>query len=122
MRKEKYFLDTSFLLDLMKEKKEAVKIHRKIKGDEFTGTPCLYELSKFAQFDVYEFLKNNEVLKFGPKDAKIAGKIYQKLAKKGQLIGEIDIIIAGMVSNRKFTLVTRDKDFEKIEKIKIKNY
>lgn len=115
-----YFLDTSFLLDLMKENDKAIEIHKKIKGRELTGTPCLYELAKFAQFDVSEFFRKNEVLEFDEQDAELAGEIYRKLEREGELIGEIDIIISGMVSNRNLVLVTRDNDFQNVNEIKLK--
>lgn len=40
----KYFLDTSFIMNLINEEDEAIRIHEEIKGNEVTDTPCLYEL------------------------------------------------------------------------------
>lgn len=119
---KKYFLDTSFLLDLMEEKQKALEVHRKIKGKEVTGTPCLYELSKFVQFDVSDLVRDKEVLRFNHQDAEAAGRIYRELKKKGGLIGEIDITISGMVDNRQLTLITRDRDFKKVEGLNLRLY
>ncbi|MFW6111287.1 MAG: hypothetical protein ACOC6H_04545 [Thermoproteota archaeon] len=37
---KRYFLDTSFLIDLINGRKEAIDIHHNIKGKEVTGTVC----------------------------------------------------------------------------------
>lgn len=87
-----------------------------------TGSPCLYELSKFAQFDVHELFFAKEVLDFTIGDAEMAGKIYYRLKKKGESLAEIDTIIAGMVVNRDLILVTRVSDFQRIEGIEVETY
>lgn len=117
-----YFLDTSFLVDLINEKEVAVKKHESIKGQEVTGTPCVYELSKFTQFDLSDLFFAKEVLKFSIEDAETAGEIYYQLKEEGDNLAEIDTIIAGMVSNRDLTLITRDSDFRRIEEIEVETY
>lgn len=119
---KKYFLDTSFLIDLINEWRAAVRKHNKIKGREATGSPCIYELSKFTQFDLSGLFSQTEVLSFELEDAEAAGNIYYNLAKSGEKLAEIDTIIAGMVKNRGLVLVTRDRDFERIEGIKVELY
>lgn len=117
-----YFLDTSFIVDLINERKNALKKHESIKGHEVTGTPCIYELSKFTQFDISDLFFAKEVLNFEIDDAGKAGEIYYRLREKGENLAEIDTIIAGMVSNRDLILLTRDSDFQKIKEIEIETY
>lgn len=117
-----YFLDTSFLVDLIRKNREAVRVHEKIEGHEVTGTPCIYELAKFTDFDASEAFAGNEVLQYTQGDAEASGNVYYKLKDNGDLIGEIDIIIAGMVKNRDLVLVTKDTNFEKIDDIEIEFY
>ena len=117
-----YFLDTSFLIDLVNKKEDAIRKHKEIKGQEVTGTPCVYELSKFAQFDVSDLFFAKELLDFTIKDARSAGEIYRRLRKRGKALSEMDLIIAGMVRNRNLTLITRDSDFQRIKTIEIETY
>lgn len=117
-----YFLDTSFLVDLTNEQKNAIQKHEDIKGHEVTGTPCLYELSKYSQFDPSDLFHDKEVLVFTAQDAKAAGDIYRKQNKEGKKLPEIDTIIAGMVKNRNLVLVTRDSDFQRIKEIELETY
>ncbi len=117
-----YFLDTSFLVDLINEREEALEKHENIKGHEVTGTPCVYELSKFTQFDITDLFFAKEVLDFEVENAKKAGEIYYQLREKGKNLAEIDTIIAGMVSNRDLILLTRDSDFRRIEEIEVETY
>lgn len=117
-----YFLDTSFLVDLIRNDREAVRVHEKMRGHEVTGTPCIYELAKFSKLDISEAFAGNEVLRYTQGDAEASGSIYCKLKDDGDLIGEIDVIIAGMVKNRDLVLMTRDTDFEKIDDIEIEFY
>lgn len=118
MKKEKkYFLDTSFIIDLIKKRKPAIETHKKIKGKETTGSICIYELAKHTSKDLKPAFKNKEILPLTAKDAQEAGKIHKKQKKKGQDLGETDTIIAGIVKNRNLILVTRDTDFQKIPEI-----
>jgi len=117
-----YFLDTSFLIELSKEKQTAINKHKEIKGNQVTGTPCIYELSKFTQFNYQELFGSKEVLQLKPQDAATAGKIYYQLKKQGELIGEIDLLIAGITKNRELTLVTKDEDFQKINNLNIETF
>jgi len=51
-----------------------------------------------------------------------AAEIYSDLKKKSELIGDADILIAAMVSLRKFVLVTDDKDFDRIDGLRTENW
>ncbi len=44
-------------------------------------------------------------------------EIGRLLQEKGTMIGAIDILIASMCVNREAVLVTKDKDFESVQKV-----
>lgn len=109
-------------MDLINEEENALQKHEEIKGREVTGTPCIYELSKFAKFDPADIFIAKEILDFKIGDAKAAGRIYYQLCKEGEILAEIDIIIAGMVKDRDLILLTRDSDFQRIPGIEVETY
>ncbi len=109
-----YLLDTSFLIDLLNSKDEALEIHEEISGSQATSTVCVYELSKFDGFDRSK-LEVNRVFGLSPDDAAEAGEVYRRLKERGEPVGETDCLISGAALSRDLTLVTRDEDFRKIE-------
>ena len=48
----------------------------------------------------------------------IGSEIETRLMKEGKLIGRVDILIAAICQSRDATLVTCDKDFQKIKTLK----
>lgn len=117
---KRYLLDTSFIIDLINEESEALKIHEKIIDEEVTGTPCVYELLKFS--GRIQPLFEKEIVPFDHGDAIEASNIHRNLRECGVLIADIDILIAGIAKNHGFTLVTRDRDFQRIEGINVLHY
>lgn len=117
---KKFFLDTSFIIDLINEEEKALDIHEKTKGKEITGTLCLYELLKFSEKLTPLFKK--ELVPLEKEDADKASQIYQELKSKGEPIADIDVLIAGIVANRGYTLITRDEDFKRIGDIDLQTY
>lgn len=117
---KRYFLDTSFMIDLINQEKKAIEIHGRIRGMELTGTPCLYELQKFSEG--IESLSTKEVLSLEEEDASEASRIYRELRREGKLIADIDILIAGIVRRRGLVLVTRDGDFERVRGLDLQLY
>jgi len=55
--------------------------------------------------------------------AKIGGEIYADLKKKGELINDADILIAGIVKAHNATLVTNNvKHFSRVQGLQIENW
>ena len=48
-----------------------------------------------------------------------AVKSYKRLAEKGRLVNDLDVLIAGIASANNETLITNDKDFLSFENVKI---
>jgi predicted nucleic acid-binding protein len=113
MTEKHYFADTSFLIDLFKGEGKAVEIMEDADSIA-TGSTVLYELSKISEFDKEAFTQN-QIIQFNTEDAEKAADMYRKLSGNGEKIGEIDYLIAAQAANSNRKLITRDKDFQKLE-------
>ncbi|RLD92543.1 MAG: PIN domain nuclease [Aquificota bacterium] len=120
-------VDTSVWIDVLRDRKgEVVEAFRKIIGDD------LYVLTRFTQLELlqgakddYEWRKLEEYL-----ETQIyleategtwveAARIYYDLRRKGITVNSpIDCCIAQLAIENGVTLLHRDQDFEKIEKIR----
>jgi len=49
-------------------------------------------------------------------------EIYAELQRKGELIGDADILIAAITDTQNFTLVSDDGDFDKIQGLRVENW
>ncbi|MFB6209501.1 MAG: hypothetical protein ABEJ56_05190 [Candidatus Nanohaloarchaea archaeon] len=97
MKKERsYLADSSFLIDLFEGKEIAV---RKWKNADrvISSILCFYELNKLARFDEEKLLENT-LVELNQRDVQKASKIYRKLKKNGEMIGQINILIGAQLS------------------------
>lgn len=117
-----YFLDTSFLVDLINVHPSAVPVHEDIAGEEVTGTVCAYELSKVTAADLATVLAGKEVVPLTVADAIEAGAVFRELSDGGTPIGETDTLIAGTARRRGLTLVTRDEHFRRVPDLETRYY
>ena len=69
---------------------------------------------------VIRYFNSSEILGFEKHDAITSVEIERDLTKKGTKINKLDIMIAAMCINRSAMLVTLDKDFQKIERLRMK--
>jgi tRNA(fMet)-specific endonuclease VapC len=120
-------LDTDALVALLKgvpEVNEALLRLEEI-NDEFSTTIIpAYELIRGAYVssapeknlaEVQNLLSNMQVLDLTLQACVEASKIYRELRKSGRLIGENDVLIAGIVKASAGTLLTRDAHFKLVE-------
>jgi predicted nucleic acid-binding protein len=119
-------LDTDALIALLKGDPDAGKAIRSLeeKDDQVTTTIIsAYELLRGAYIssnpeknlaEVQEMLSNIEVLDLTLQACEEASKIYRDLRKEGCLIGEDDVLIAGIALTRAKAIVTRDAHFKLI--------
>ena len=120
-------LDTSVLVALLKGVPQADDALRRFEeNDEEIATTIIsaYELLRGAYLsskteknlaEVNELLSNVQVLDLTFQACEEAAKIYCDLRKEGCLIGEHDILIAGIAKSLAKTLVTRDTHFRLIK-------
>ena len=124
-------LDTSFVIDLLKGKKEVKEIKDKIDStDELISIPSpvimelisgayLSDKVKLEKEKIVKFLIKTKVIDFDNKSAFLAGEIEAKLIKNGETIETKDIMIASICIENDETLITRNKKhFENIPDLK----
>jgi tRNA(fMet)-specific endonuclease VapC len=127
-------LDTDILVSLLKGAPDAVE---KLRELQESGTPIsttmitVYELLKGASMSsrasenvakVLEALSNLHVLELSLGATEEASRIYRELRDRGRLIGEFDVLIAGIVRFYSEPLVTRDEHFRSIHGIKLASW
>lgn len=130
-------VDTTFLIDLSKNKADAVK--KSLELDEEPKVFCteisVYEiiLGVYAiknidynkRLQKLESMFNNfHILTLDHNSAIKAGEIAGELIKTGKTISDADCMIAGIaLSNNIITIITKDKEhFTRIKGIKVEGY
>ncbi len=116
-------LETSFVVDLLRGDSRALAKARELDGGDepvYLPTPTLFELwegvarssrVRRSRRLLEDFIEAQDVLPFGPQDAREAGFLSGKLKKQGRAMGTVDIQLAGMTKARGETLLTGDRDF-----------
>ena len=127
-------LDTSFLVDLLRNNPAAVsKISEIEKENEpiATTTVTVFEIwqglpkkSREQQIEkTLELFKSINVLSLDFDSAIEAGNIQQKLTRAGQKIEAQDAMIAGIAKTRREKVLTRnEKHFERIKDLEVESY
>ena len=127
--------DTSFLIDIMKSDKEAIKKAEEIEknGNTIAVTSIsIFELfvgvtlsikQDRERYKINRILKGLPIMSFDEDSAIEAGKIFAQKRKNGMLIDPEDSMIAGICSRRNEILITRNiKHFKDIEGLRIESY
>ena len=112
-------LDTSIVIDYLRGEKEVLEVVENFSKAKFSITFITeYELLKYRGDEVKkvfnEILTRFVICHSDDKSAVLAAEIYKNLEAKGNLINENDILIAGISLSKNDILITRDRDFEKI--------
>jgi len=78
-------------------------------------------LKQLSQFE--EFVSENLVVPMTEKSAKISSELYSALRKTGNIVDDIDLLIAGIAIENDFILVTNNEShFGRIPGLKINNW
>ena len=127
-------LDTSFIIDFLKNDESAVEKARKLKEENVplaTTTINVFELWQGAsdikneekKSKILKFLSSIGLLGFDFESARDGGAIYSELRQKGKLIDPEDCMIAGIAKTNNRTLLTRNlKHFQNIHGLKVESY
>ena len=127
-------LETSFLVDLLRGKKEVILLKEELDRTESTLTiasPTVMELwcgallgklSAQEKEKINNLLQSLEVLDFDEKCAKEAGEIEADLFSKGKQIETEDIMIAAIAKVHSEKLITKDSHYLNIDGLKILKY
>ncbi len=78
----------------------------------------------FKQLETFEeFASDNLVIPLTENSCKISGEIYSILRHKGDVLDDIDLLIAGVAIENEMILVTNnEKHFQRIPDFKIENW
>ena len=128
-------LETSFLIDLMKGRPDAVALAQALdrSGEStYLAAPALFELwvgvgravrRREETEGVESLIASFDVMAMTDADAREAGLLQARLARKGRTMGTVDIMLAGMSKARGQPLVTGDRNFGAVaDEITIRTY
>ena len=113
-------LDTTFLIDLMKEDPAAVKKLKELERDKITqniAALTLYELyvgimlstkPEKEKRKVLDTLASMNILDLNAKSAAKAGEVQGKLIREGKMIDPEDAMIAGIALHNKEIVLTKN--------------
>jgi len=135
MREEQVIVDTTFIIDLMREDEGAQQTLRELDlvGEQLhlptvvsfelhAGMPLGKQPQKEAEL-IKEATRGLTRLSLTEKIAQRGGTIFGELIKKGERIGQIDCMIAASALETNETLLTRNaKHFSKIDGLKVETY
>lgn len=117
--------DSSILIDVLRKKKTAIDLVASYAEKERIAITVIskYEILRgTAEKDVSlvsELLGQFVIYNFEDSAIREAVKAYKKLAEKGKLVNELDVLIAGIAAVNDEMLITKDKDFLNFENINI---
>ena len=128
-------LDTTFVIDLMNNEKEAVEKLSTLstKGESiFITSLTIFEVFRGVNRSkkpveerrkINITLENQLTLDFDDKSAEKAGEIDRELISEGKIIDPIDCMIAGIALVKKEKVLTRNiKDFSRISGLEVETY
>ncbi|MEQ8531561.1 MAG: PIN domain-containing protein [Imperialibacter sp.] len=129
-----YLLDTCVIIDLVRGNQEIIsRLKSKSPGNVYISTITEFELryglaqnpelkSKSKEV-VQAFLSDANILPFRSEESQLAARIRYELKRKGTPIGAYDILIAATAWTNDFILVTsNEKEFNRIEELRIENW
>lgn len=128
-------LDTDFIIDLLRRKSEAEKKLEDLttEGDKLTTTPLnASELYKGAYNSsrpieeakkVRHLLETLDILEFSIAASETFGKLSIELRRKGNDIGDFDLLIASIALTHGEPLLTKNaKHFSKVPGLAVESY
>lgn len=125
-----YFLDTSIIIDYHKNKKEITELIDNIEGGLTSSYICLAELyegiyrvknSQEQEKAILNFFESlDEIFGLNQDIAKKFGELRAQLKSKGNIIEDMDLLIAATCSANGQILITHNqKHFSRIPDLKI---
>ncbi|MGM0497802.1 MAG: type II toxin-antitoxin system VapC family toxin [Bacteroidota bacterium] len=84
----------------------------------------LLSKNAYKQLEIFEeFAKENIVIPLTENSCKISGEIYSTLKQKGEILDDIDLLIAGIAIENEMIFVTNnERHFQRIPDLKIQNW
>lgn len=114
-------LDTNVIVDFVKGDESIIDLVTSYAKKEGLSTTVIteYEILKYNNATIRDlcekFIDAIKIHEFDRAAAREASGVFRVLRATGKMINENDILIAGLVASKNETLITRDKDFTKVE-------
>ena len=126
----KYILDSDILIYFLKGEKEVIEKVLFLSKDELYITIInytellygIYNSNKITQNKekILPFLDKFKILYFDKNSSKVFAKLKAKLKKQGEIIADMDLMIASIAISNKAILYTNNlKHFNRIEELEI---
>ena len=128
---KKYLVDSDILIYFLKGKKEAIEILTSIPAQNlYTSrinyTELIYGAYNSARIDenlkiIEPFLDNFKVLEYSKSSSLIFAKEKARLKKSGNIIADMDLMIASIAIDNDCILITNNKKhFQRIKNLSLK--
>ena len=129
---KKYLVDSDMLIYFLKGKQDAVEILSKIPTDNLYTSRINYTELIFGVYNssrveknleiIKPFLDNFNILEFDEASSVIFAKEKAKLKKNGNIIADMDLMIASIAIENDCILITNNtKHFSRVNNLKIKS-
>jgi predicted nucleic acid-binding protein len=129
----KYILDSDILIYFLKGDKDIIEKVLSLPKDDLYITIVnytellygIYNSNKVTQNKekILPFLEKFKLLQFDKSSSKIFAKLKAKLKKQGNIIADMDLMIASIAISNKAILFTNNlKHFKRIESLKILSF
>jgi tRNA(fMet)-specific endonuclease VapC len=121
-------LDTSFLIDLLIERREAVMMVQDIDAEEkIISSVSLYELFIGAQrlkkiSDIEDMCETMEIIAPDRIIAKRAAFLQLSLRERGKIIPAFDALIAATAIEKKAVVFSNDRHFREIDDLQVEGW
>ncbi|MEA2017612.1 MAG: PIN domain-containing protein [Campylobacterota bacterium] len=128
-----FCIDSDTLIYFLKGEKEVIEQMSKVPIGNLYTTRINYTELLFGAYNstrvddnlnkILPFLENFKILEFDKKSAEIFAKIKAKLKKDGQIIADMDLMIASIsISNNCNLISNNTKHFSRIKELKLNNW
>jgi tRNA(fMet)-specific endonuclease VapC len=129
----KYIIDTDILIYFLKNDKKVVKKFKKVREENIFTTIINYTELLFGAYNsskvqenlekIKSFLQTIQILEFDETSAENFARLKSTLKSRGNLIADMDLMVAGICLSQDMVLVTNNtKHFKRIEELKLENW
>jgi predicted nucleic acid-binding protein len=118
--------DSSVLIGALRGDPSSIRAVNFYIGKERAATTVInsYELARGGATDeerrAIELLRDLVIYGIGEAEFGEAKEVYRSLRSAGTMIGELDILIAAIAISNDEILITKDKDFKRIKKCRVR--
>ena len=120
-----FILDSAAIIELLNATEVGIKVQEDY-GDKDIATTAfnvheiLRTVNKTNRTLAMNFLEQLPILTFTRKSAERSAPLQNYLKETGTMINQIDILIAGICQEHDASIVTLDKDFLKVPKLRVR--